>query len=385
LPEIADRPGSERDSPAVRPGVFFSNNIFEGAPAEIRRQGRYLRVVEAMPKNYSIGIVSSGGKPFGGAGPDTAWGAWGQRFLEGKRPTPTTDISWGDSAIFSGPATSLTGPLAVKREHGTVPLGKDGSVCFQAPPCRMLYFQVLDQQYRAIHTMRSWVSVRPGEHRGCVGCHELHNSTYASRPVAAAAVPDALQPPPWGVRSLSYVKDIQPIFDRACSECHSGGGRAVATLDLTLRPDRQGPDRWGGIFPEPYLTLLLGRDHAKIGGPCPGFTGQSGYVAVPSTITIRYDTLPPLSCLSPRSRLIDRAMDKNLCGKRLAPQDLRMLISWIDLWAMYRSDEELRAIDDPPAEWFPLWSSPPKTKTAPRVRTEYSQDEYRGPEDRRMR
>jgi hypothetical protein len=382
LPDFADLPGAERDSPTVRPGVFFSNNIFAGAPAEVREQGRHLRVVESMPKNYSIGIVSSGGKPFGTAGPDTAWGAWGERFLPGKTPTPTTDVSWGDSAIFSGPATSLTGPLGVKQVQGTVPIGKDGSVCIQVPPCRMLYFQVLDEHHRAIHTMRSWVSVRPGEHRGCVGCHELHNATYASQPVGAGVVPDALRPPAWGVRSLSYVQDIQPIFDRACAECHSGGGNAVGKLDLTLRPDPQGRHRWGGIFPEPYLTLLMGKDHARIGGDCPGFQGENGYVAVPNTMATRYDTLPPLSYLSPKSRLIDQAMDPSRCGQHLTADDLQMLISWIDLWAMYRSDEELREIEDPPAEWFPLWSHPPKTKSAPRVRTEYSQDEYRGPDDR---
>ena len=335
-----------------------------------------------MPKNYSIGIVSSGGKPFGSAGPNTAWGAWGEQFLKGKTPAPTTDISWGDSTMFSGPATTLTGPLGVKQIHGTVPIGKDGSVHFEVPPCRMLFFQVLDEHGRAIHTMRSWVSVRPGEYRGCVGCHELHNSTYANPSVATRTTTDTLQPPPWGVRSLSYVKDIQPIFDRACAECHGGSGMAVGKLDLTLRPAKQ--QRWGGIFPEPYLTLLLGQDHAGVGGDCPGFS-ENNYVAVPNTITTGYDTLPPLTCLSPKSRLIDQAMDKSRCGKHVRPDDLQMLISWVDLWAMYRSDEECREIEDPPAEWFPLWTYPPITRSAPHVRTQYSQDEYRGPQDRLVR
>jgi hypothetical protein len=382
LPDVADLPGSEKTSPDVRPGVMFSKNIFEGAPPEIRAQGRYLRIVESLPKNYSIGIVSSGGKPFGSEGRDTAWGAWGERFLAGKTPTPTTDVSWGDSTVFSGPATSLTGPLGVKQVRGTVPIGKDGSVCFEAPPCRMLYFQVLDEHYRAVHTMRSWVAVRPGEHRGCVGCHEQHNATYGNERLVAARRPDTLQPPPWGVRSLSYVKDIQPIFDRACAGCHSGNGPVAGKLDLTLRPDPQGTRRWGGIFPEPYLTLLMGQDNAGVGGACPGFTADGGYVAVPNTITTRYDTLPPLSCLSPRSRLIAEAMNKSRCGQKLAANDLQMLIAWVDLWAMFRSDDELRAIEDPPAAWFPLWTYPPKTKNAPRVRTEYSQDEYNKPEDR---
>ena len=52
---------------------------------------------------------------------------------------------------------------------------------------------------------------------------------------------------------------------------------------------------------------------------------------------------------------------------------------------MFRSDQDLREIEDPPAEWFPLWSSPPRTRSAPRVRTEFSQDEYAWPEDRLKR
>lgn len=383
LPDLADMPGPEKNHPTIRAGVFFSNDIFKDAPPPVREHGRYLRVVETMPKNYSVGIVHSGGKPFGSEGPNASWGAWGERFLQGKTPTPTTDISWGDSAIFSGPATSLTGPLGVKQVLGTVPIHKDGMVAFQVPPCRMLYFQVLDEHYRAIHTMRSWVSVRPGEYRGCTGCHERHNSAASAQSSLLGMAPDTVQPPPWGIRSLSYVKDIQPIFDRACAECHSGGGTAVEKLDLTLRPDKLGQRRWGGIFPEPYLTLLMGKDNTQFSyAGNPAFDGKSGYVAVPNTGMTGYDTLPPLTFLSPKSRLIAQAMDPSRCGQKLAPEDLHMLISWIDLWAMYRSDDELRALEDPPSEWFPLWSYPPKTKSAPHVRIEYSQDEYKSPEDR---
>ncbi|MBN1417934.1 MAG: glycoside hydrolase family 97 catalytic domain-containing protein [Planctomycetes bacterium] len=381
LPDLADLPGSERDEPAIRPGILYSSDIFESAPPEVRERGRYLRVVESMPKNYSVGIVHSGGKPFGASGEDSAWGAWGEAFLRGKTPTPATDITWGDYAVYCGPATTLTGPLAVKQVRGTVPIREDGSVRFEAPPCRMLYFQVLDARHRAVHTMRSWVSVRPGEIRGCTGCHEGHASAPVARSAAAGAL-DVIQPPPWGVRSLSYVKDIQTIFDRACGRCHQGEGEATRALDLTLRPDEKGEARWGGIFPEPYLTLVLGRDNDRIGGACPAFQAAGGYVGVPNTIVTRYDTLPPLTYLSPKAKLIDRAMDRTRCGEDLAPEDLRMLIAWVDLWAMYRSDEECRGIEDAPAEWFPLWSYPPKTKTAPRVRTEYAQDEFRRPEDR---
>jgi len=382
LPDVSDTPGSEKHNPVVRPGQFFSNNIFDSAPTEVREHGKYLRIVESMPKNYSIGIVHPGGKSFGCEGPNTAWGEWGEEFLRGKTPTPTTDVSWGHNGLVQGPITSVTGPLGVKQVHGTVPIREDGSVGFEVPPCRMLYFQVLDGHYRTVHTMRSWVSARPGEYRGCTGCHESHNSTPAAQPVMPGTASDAIEPPPWGVRSLSYVRDVQPIFDRACAECHQGAGEAAETLNLTLRPDPLGTRRFGGIFCEPYLTLTLGKDNHQITGGIPRYDASRGYLAVPSTIATHYQTMAPLTCLSPKSRLIAEAMDKKRCGKDLSREDLRMLIAWIDLWAMFRSDEEIREIEDAPSDWFPLWTYPPKTKTAPRVRTEYSQDEYTCPEDR---
>ena len=381
LPDVADMPGSEKDNPAIRPGVFFSNNIFDAAPPEVRELGKYLRVVESMPKHYSVGIVHSGGKPFDSDGPNTAWGVWGERFLAGKTPTPTTDLSWGDASVVQGPVTSVTGPLSVKQIHGIVPIHEDGSVRFEVPPCRMLYFQVLDEHYRAVHTMRSWVSARPGEYRGCTGCHEAHNATPAIARVKVGRTPEVIEPPPWGVRSLSYVKHVQPIFDRACAECHQGDGQAVEKLNLTLRLDAMGTKRWGGIFPEPYLTLTLGKNHHHLNGT-PRISASSTYVGLPSTMHVPYDTMPPLTHLSPNSKLIAEAMDKSRCGKNLPSEDLRTLIAWVDLWAMYRSDEDVREIEDAPADWFPLWTYPPKTKTAPRVRTEYSQDEYTRPEDR---
>ena len=382
LPEVADMPGSEKDNPTIRPGVFFSNNIFDSAPAEVREHAKYLRVVESMPKNYSIGIVHPGGKSFGCKGPNTAWGEWGEEFLRGKTPTATTDVSWGHNGLVQGPITSVTGPLGVKQVHGTVPIREDGSVGFEVPPCRMLYFQVLDEHYRTVHTMRSWVSARPGEYRGCTGCHESHNSTPVAQAVMTKMAPDAIEPPPWGVRSLSYVRDIQPIFDRACAECHQGDGKAAKTLNLTLRPDPLGARRFGGIFAEPYLTLTLGENNHQITGGIPRYDVSRGYLAVPSTIATHYQTLAPLTCLSPKSKLIAEARDKKRCGKHLPPEDLRMLIAWIDLWAMFRSDEEIREIEDAPIDWFPLWTYPPKTTTAPKVRTEYRQDEFQRPEDR---
>ena len=38
-------------------------------------------------------------------------------------------------------------------------------------------------------------------------------------------------PPPWGVRPLNFLRDIQPVFDRHCTGCH-GGLKPAGGLDF---------------------------------------------------------------------------------------------------------------------------------------------------------
>ena len=43
-----------------------------------------------------------------------------------------------------------------------------------------------------------------------------------SEPLAAALPPPTPLPAPWGNQPVSFLRDIQPILDRHCVECHSG-------------------------------------------------------------------------------------------------------------------------------------------------------------------
>ena len=142
-------------------GVIFSGNVYQGAPAELRGKAKYLRVLNVDPKTY------------------TYWY---------KRP-----------ALSTGPVVSMVQSEGVKRIMGTVPIEADGSVSFRVPPGTALHFQLLDEQHRALQTMRSFVGVMPGERRGCLGCHESHSRTPQAQgrslalrkepnPITAAAV-----------------------------------------------------------------------------------------------------------------------------------------------------------------------------------------------------
>ncbi|MFH1264707.1 MAG: hypothetical protein ABIK89_03225, partial [Planctomycetota bacterium] len=57
------------------------------------------------------------------------------------------------------------------RVIGTVPVERDGSASFHVPADVALYFQALDERQMEIRRVRSMVSFKPGEVRGCTGCH----------------------------------------------------------------------------------------------------------------------------------------------------------------------------------------------------------------------
>lgn len=76
-------------------------------------------------------------------------------------------------------------------ELGTVPLAGDGSFYVEVPADRALTIQAIDGEGRSVINEASWIYVRPGEQRSCVGCH-------GSRDAAPAGVQtvQALRAPP---------------------------------------------------------------------------------------------------------------------------------------------------------------------------------------------
>jgi HEAT repeat protein len=56
-------------------------------------------------------------------------------------------------------------------ELGTVPLAPDGSFSVEVPADTPIAFQAVDAEGRSELNEMSWIYVRPGERRSCVGCH----------------------------------------------------------------------------------------------------------------------------------------------------------------------------------------------------------------------
>jgi hypothetical protein len=275
----------------------------------------------------------------------------------------------------------------VKRILGTVPVRADGSVSFTVPAGGILYFQLLDEHYRALHTMRSFTGVMPGERRSCLGCHELHSVAPANRyGQALRADPAELTPPPWGDETIGYERFVQPVLDRYCGECHQGAGEAREILDLTLRPGYR-------FMKEPYLTLVGPAawknpklpDLPDLDPKAPG-VGLAGIFPVEAfapavrtapfrwynspAVTVealagKYATVRPLTALSFRSPLIERAMSGDHHNVTVDPVSLRRLIAWVDAMAPYRGEPEVRALPDPDFPGIKTLAIRPRTRTAP--------------------
>jgi hypothetical protein len=108
---------------------------------------------------------------------------------------------------------------------GVVPVEEDGSVYCEAPVGKAIYFQLLDEQGMAVHSMRSATYVHPGEHLSCLGCHE---DKWSGSPPPSSQ-PLALRRPPSklvaevdsGAVPFNYIQLVKrPVFDKKCVPCH---------------------------------------------------------------------------------------------------------------------------------------------------------------------
>jgi hypothetical protein len=331
-PVVADRVDwptpDQRQSPS--PGIIYSGNVYAGAPDVLRGQARFLRVLNIDHKTYTY---------------------WHQR-----------------PYVSTGPVVSAVQSDGVKRILGAVPIEADGSVAFHAPSGVPLHFQLLDEQGRALQTMRSFTGVMPGERRGCLGCHESHSRApdIEGKTIALVHQPRDITPPAWGNESVSYPRFVAPVLKRHCGGCHQGDGEGRKTLDLTERPGFH-------VFSEPYLLLIgrptWGQPYVPPQNPPPGF-GLAGMLMVEGyhqRDPAAYRTSPPMTALSYRSRLVHRAASGEHHDVKVDPDGLARLIAWVDTMCPYQGEEEIRQTDDPVFQGVDWLSIRPRVRTAPTI------------------
>ena len=207
----------------------------------------------------------------------------------------------------------------LKRILGTVPVEPDGSAHFTVPAMRSVYFALLDDQDRSIKQMRSFMTLQPGEQVTCIGCHEERNIAPADF-LSKAPTLDALKRGPSNITAfadipdiLDFPRDIQPVLDRHCIECHN--------------PDRRdgGVDLCGDhgpVYSMAYYNLYL---HWEIkdttGDPRHGSGQQHG-------------NDPPWTTYSFASALMNK-IDGAHYDVTLPARDRQLLRLWIDTGAAY--------------------------------------------------
>jgi hypothetical protein len=344
VPDLVEWPGTGEDYKPAKNGTLYTANVLEGVPELTMDEVAYLRVVEMDHKTYS---------------------------------------TWTKTVQHDGPAVSVFQAETVKRILGTVPVEKDGSVCFELPAGKGVYFQLLDKDYRAVQTMRSFTGVMPGEVRGCVGCHEMQNRTpiqgVAGGGIALRKRAAKLTPPAWGRETIGYDRFVQPILDKNCGGCHQGDKNAKAkqALDMTWRHSNM---RWrsrsgsrpkdASPFPEPYLTLIggaqgWGRANAKDadGIPTPPLSGCFVVEGYGATDPAGLATLKPKVCFTWKSKLYDNATSGTHHKVKIDEASRRRLVAWIDANGPYLGREEINNMYDPKYE------HPDNVPVRPRVRT----------------
>jgi len=272
------------------PGYFYVQNVYEGTHLKKVEPGtvKFLRVIESPEKRTYT---------------QPSWGGQGQQ---------APGVNWHS--------------FENKRVLGTVPVETDGSAYFEAPPGKFLFFQLLDENKKMIQSMRSGITVHPGETNGCIGCHEDRLMV----PPGISKIPLAMRKKPVRLDGLenpifSYARDIQPIFDKHCVDCHDFG--KGAGKQLILAGDRN------PFFNASYIDIHLKNQIASVGG------GPS-------------DIQEAFSWGSHASKLV-KVIEVGHYSVLLSKEEMEAIYEWIDLNGVYYPFYE-SAYPDNPAGRSPL-------------------------------
>ena len=255
-----------KSTPQQPEGTFFLRNVYESWPRLPDVKIRQLRIVQVLPKT-----------------------------------TPNAN----------SPRVGAANASPGKQVLGTVPVESDGSAYFRVPARTPILFQALDEQGRAVQTMRSLTYLQPGEEVSCIGCHEPRDQTLLEPGVALAVSrePSAIAPGPDGSNPLSYPILVQPVLDRHCVRCHSAE-KPEGKVILTGEPE--------GAFSRSYNALI----------------GRVAYTAwgMPNN---NYEPLTAPDTFGARASSLVTLLDKGHYDVQLTADDWNRIVTWIDANALF--------------------------------------------------
>ncbi|MDR0392022.1 MAG: HEAT repeat domain-containing protein [Planctomycetaceae bacterium] len=147
-PIISDDPTS-RSSQFT--GTFYAQSVFHTQESRTRELGKLLRIVEGLPQ-----------------------------VTRHATHTIPNELAWKNHGGAFG------------RDLGIVPLAADGSFMVEVPADRFIALQVLDGDRNVVGNQITWMNVRPGENKGCIGCHEPAEIAVPSTPSLATRAPSPI-------------------------------------------------------------------------------------------------------------------------------------------------------------------------------------------------
>jgi hypothetical protein len=234
---------------------------------------------------------------------------------------------------------SIQGAWDVKRVLGTARVFDDGSACFPVPARTPVYFQALDAKGQMVQSMRSWVTLQPGESVSCVGCHENKNTAppVTAPGMALSAGPQPLAESYGPSRGFSFIREIQPILDRHCVKCHQlDQAPSYAGLRGKELPRRPATNDLIPAFSLKGTQSLDPKSERKWSDAYRALADRrvADWINVQSAPSM----LPPYSAGASQSKLIALLEEGRHYGVRLSQAELDRFIVWIDLLVPYVGD-----------------------------------------------
>ncbi|MDO8540043.1 MAG: SUMF1/EgtB/PvdO family nonheme iron enzyme [Opitutaceae bacterium] len=281
---------------------------------------------------------------------------------------------FGYPGLAGGSRIGIGGPWEVNRILGTVPVEPDGSALFRVPANTPISLQPIDAEGKAVQVMRSWYTAMPGEKVSCIGCHErtgdtppvalAHQIRSGPKPATTAASPRAgaghyaslaaIRVPseitPWygPARGFDFEREVQPVLDRYCIDCHNGGARddGMKIADLRARKFQPAYRGWPIGQVEPMGVIKPATDIQRIEKVIDRKGAHKDLPVGRLFFTPAYEALFPLvrrvdiedapdlpvpgEYHADTSRLI-QLLQAGHHGVRLDPESWDRLITWIDL------------------------------------------------------
>ncbi len=222
----------------------------------------------------------------------------------------------------SNPSALNNASWDIKYILGETPVHEDGSASFRVPARTPVFFQLIDEKGRMIQTMRSWATLQPGETFACTGCHESKLEATpppTSPPIAMQNPPGELEPFYGPTRQFSYEKEIQPILDQKCVECHN----ATKTNGIDLRGVDSPSDHVRDWSLSYYNLVNVGDGREE---RIRNYTDYVQWCYAEASPTFQ----PPYTCGSSQSPLVDLLYEGHE-GVEMTHEEMEKICAWIDM------------------------------------------------------